>query len=159
MDNYNNENEFAHLNLHVTSWSKFNQALYNEYLNMKAELDEYNFFESHLDYELPYLIATSKNYENSKVKIMVVSQETEYWGNKELKHQNKYENRDVEDMDFCSYKDMILNLSLPNEIIKALMILYDDRINKHWGPTSGPLWTFYQHYGKFWNKMHLINLV
>lgn len=137
---YNNDNEYAHLQLYP--WSKMNNGLYCLYNKYKKEVwDCDKFFTSHDNYELPYLIAASKNYENAPHRIMVIAQETRGWGS-EFSHHNNYNPIDPRDFELKDYDIKLRKLTYPDDILKALMLLYDERVNKEWGP-GGLLWDFY----------------
>lgn len=137
---YDEDNEYAHLQ--VQPWSKMNDGLYALYDNFKNDvLDPVSFFTLHDDYELPYLIAASKNYENAPYRIMVIAQETIEWGG-EFSHNNDYRLINPWNFEVKDYDVILRNFKYPNDILQALMILYDERVNKEWGP-GGLLWDFY----------------
>lgn len=137
---YDEDNEYAHLQ--IQSWSKMNDGLYALYDKFKSDvLDPVSFFTSHDDYELPYLIAASKNYENALYKIMVIAQETIEWGG-EFSHNNNYNPINPWDFEVKDYEVILRDLKFPDDILQALMLLYDERVNKEWGP-GGLLWDFY----------------
>lgn len=137
---YNEDNEYAHLQ--EQSWSKMNDGLYSVYNKYKNNIfGPASFFTSHDEYELPYLISASKNYENAQYKIMVISQETIEWGG-EFSHTKNYSPINPRNFEVKDYEAILRNLTYPNDILQALMILYDERVNKEWGP-GGLLWNFY----------------
>lgn len=137
---YTIDSEYAHLQTYP--WSGMNNGLYGIYKKYKNDvLDPTNFFTSHYDYELPYLIAASKNYEKAPYKIMVVGQETMSWGG-EFSHNNNYSPINPWNFEVEDYNVILRNLKYPNDILQALMLLYDERVNKEWG-LGGHLWQFY----------------
>lgn len=137
---YNISNEYAHLQ--EQPLSKMNSGLFNTYNSYRIKFDERNFFKSHEKYELPYFIAASKNYEKAKYRIMVIAQETRGWGS-EFSHNHNYSPIVLDNFEVDEYVKILKQLNYPDEIIRALMILYDERVNKDWG-VPGILWKFYE---------------